>query len=100
MHQMRETPTKPTYQPAAYCVEPKTLNRTLHRCTCLQAQLVESESQLAEAHKAAATAAAEAHAARAALSANQQEQRGDVAALRQQLEAEVEKVGAFCRGCG
>lgn len=69
----------------------------LHHCTCLQAQLAESEAQLAEAHKAAATAAAEAQAARAALAANQQEQRGDVAALRQQLEAEVERVGAACR---
>jgi hypothetical protein len=58
--------------------------------------LADSEAQLAEAHKAATTAAAETQAARAALTANQQEQRGDVAALRQQLEAEVEKVGAGC----
>lgn len=79
-----------------------------------QAQLAESESQLAGARKAAAAAEAEAQAARSALAAAQQEQRVDVAALRQQLEAEVEKVCAlvFCchvptllsgihmRGCG
>lgn len=59
----------------------------------MQAQLAESEAQLADAHKAATAAQAEAQAARAALAAAQQEQRGDVAALRQQLEAEVEKVG-------
>lgn len=62
----------------------------------LQAQLAESEAQLADAQRAAAAAHAEAQAARAALAAAQQEQRGDVAALRQQLEAEVEKVRAVC----
>jgi hypothetical protein len=62
----------------------------------LQAQLAESEAQLADTQRAAAAAHAEAQAARAALAAAQQEQRGDVAALRQQLEAEVEKVRAVC----
>lgn len=70
----------------------------LHSAECgccgraLQAQLADCEAQLAEAHRAAAAAHAEAQAARSALAAGQQEQRGDVAALRQQLEAEVEKV--------
>ena len=58
----------------------------------VQAQLADREVQLAEAQKAATTAHAEAQAARAALAAAQQEQRGDAAALRQQLEAELEKV--------
>lgn len=58
----------------------------------VQAQLAENEAQLADAQKAAASAHAEAQAARAALAAAQHEQRGDVAALRQQLEADMEKV--------
>lgn len=58
----------------------------------VQAQLAENEAQLADAQKVAASAHAEAQAARAALAAAQHEQRGDVAALRQQLEADMEKV--------